>query len=583
MNLRRAVEYWARPLPEGFARWYWLVFAVATSGLVLALSTVWVLGHPYPTGWDEAQYNSQLLSDAACVQAEGLVGVGKVLLCSDTARPPAFRVFVLPVILTLGVSPIALRFVSLAFFPITLLFIYLAAARVGGRVAGAFAVLALASCPEIVSATQTFGTEYPLYLATAATLYYLAANWDRREGSARDWIGLGLALGLGAWSKASFALIGGPAVLLTLVLSRRKAFRGPGAGFLVKSVFLAAILAAPWWLLNGREAIRYAWYASNFARHSIGSTFGEVLVNWSLKLTLRTAGPLLTLLVLAVLLTPLLSALAKRKTGMSHGQTTSLWLGLLTPVPLALVHLLGSNHNMRLLSPALVPFAVAFGVVAGQTSWSRARPLAAGVSVAICLQLVMMAQPLVYPQGVLTVRCTDHPSPYSPSADRPGDKESGVASLVRAVAAKNPIQAMAARPQWDWQVLREKCRSLGMDNPSIGYLGNYYAFNEAQIKNAWLRHGESVKVEWLWRYDEARFDWARIEKLLADKDVVLTIPQIRGRRLYGPLRFDNLHNAEFVERLRRDARFSGPIVLPLVEDGYDEVIVFTRKPVQTEH
>jgi len=39
-------------------------------------------------------------------------------------------------------------------------------------------------------------------------------------------------------------------------------------------------------------------------------------------------------------------------------------------------------------------------------------------------------------------------------------------------------------------------------------------------------------VEWLWRYDGARFDWAGIEKLLADKDVVLTIPEIRGRRLY---------------------------------------------------
>jgi len=53
--------------------------------------------------------------------------------------------------------------------------------------------------------------------------------------------------------------------------------------------------------------------------------------------------------------------------------------------------------------------------------------------------------------------------------------------------------------------------------------------------------------------------------------------------LYGPLRFDNLHNAEFVERLRRNPRFSGPIVLPMVEDGYDEVIVFAREPVQTEH
>jgi hypothetical protein len=101
---------------------------------------MWILGHPYPAGWDEAEYNNRMLDDVAAVKEDGLCASAGLLLQSDGSRPPAFRALALPVALLLNVSPVMLRLVALAFFPVTLVFVYLAAARVTGRLAGATAV-----------------------------------------------------------------------------------------------------------------------------------------------------------------------------------------------------------------------------------------------------------------------------------------------------------------------------------------------------------------------------------------------------------------------------------------------------------
>jgi hypothetical protein len=559
-----------------FAGVYWPAVAVVTSALVIALSLIWILGHPYPAGWDEAEYNNRMLDDVAAVKEDGLWAGAGLLLQSDRSRPPAFRALALPVALLLGVSPILLRLVALAFFPLTLVFVYLAAARVAGRLAGATAVTVLAVCPQIIDATKIFGTEYPLYLATAATLYFLLAEWDRGGETEFRWLGLALALALGAWSKASFALIGGTAVLVCLLLSFRKSIRGPSVQFLAKSVILAAILACPWWLLNWREAVEYARFASGFARHSIGTGAWEVVANWTLKIALKSVGPALTLLALAVFLTPLLGAFTRRRSAMTRTRTVALWTCLLTPLPLLLLHLFGSNHNMRLLSPAFIPCAVAFGIVAGKTSWTRLRWLTVVAGAAVLAQLLMIAQPLLMAADGLEARCMDLLP--SPPAATPAGYERGGASFLQAVMARNPIQVLVSRPQWDWQRLYDECRSLGINHPSIAYLGNSPPFNLPQIRNAWVRHREPVDVEWLWRYEEETLRWDDLLARLDDKTVVLTILRIYGSRFHRPHHMDNMHNVEFVERLKEDPRFDGPLGLPMGRDGKAEVIMFVRRP-----
>jgi hypothetical protein len=39
-----------------------------------------------------------------------------------------------------------------------------------------------------------------------------------------------------------------------------------------------------------------------------------------------------------------------------------------------------------------------------------------------------------------------------------------------------------------------------------------------------------------------------------------------------------MHNVEFVERLKEDPRFDGPLGLPMGRDGKAEVIMFVRRP-----
>jgi hypothetical protein len=78
--------------------------------------------------------------DVATVKEGGLWAGAGLLLQSDGSRPPAFRALALPVALLFHVSPVVLRLVALAFFPLTLVFVYLAAPRVTGRFAGATAV-----------------------------------------------------------------------------------------------------------------------------------------------------------------------------------------------------------------------------------------------------------------------------------------------------------------------------------------------------------------------------------------------------------------------------------------------------------
>ena len=85
--------------------------------------------------------------------------------------------------------------------------------------AGAFAVLVFALSPEVVSASMFFGTDAPLYLATSAMLYFLFVNWTDPPERSSTWIGLGLAIGLGFWSKASFFAIAPPVIAFALIVS----------------------------------------------------------------------------------------------------------------------------------------------------------------------------------------------------------------------------------------------------------------------------------------------------------------------------------------------------------------------------
>ena len=93
---------------------------------------------------------------------------------------------------------------SLTCFGLSSWFVYLATRRIGNQVASALAVFIFALSPEVVSASIFFSTDAPLFLAASAMLYYLFVYWTDTAQRASTWIGLGLAIGLGFWSKTSF-------------------------------------------------------------------------------------------------------------------------------------------------------------------------------------------------------------------------------------------------------------------------------------------------------------------------------------------------------------------------------------------
>ncbi|NJR66948.1 MAG: hypothetical protein HC772_19175 [Leptolyngbyaceae cyanobacterium CRU_2_3] len=49
-------------------------------------------------------------------------------------------------------------------------------------------------------------------------MYFLLADWQRQAPSRWGWVGLGLALGLGAWSKPPIVFVAAPTLFLTGLL-----------------------------------------------------------------------------------------------------------------------------------------------------------------------------------------------------------------------------------------------------------------------------------------------------------------------------------------------------------------------------
>ncbi len=217
------------------------------------------------------------------------------LLIKSSGKPPAYRLIALPLLGALGFHITAARLVSLVCFALSALFLYLATRRITGRGASAFAVLIFALSPVVVSASIWFSTEGPLYLATSAMFYYLFVTWTDKSDESRSWIGLGLAIGLGMLSKASFVAIVIPLMAFSLFAAYRRQLGNPTLALQWKAGLLALVVARPWWLLNVKPAIGVAKEARGFVANSLGppslatwlrwlSTVGQGLLGYGLSI-----------------------------------------------------------------------------------------------------------------------------------------------------------------------------------------------------------------------------------------------------------------------------------------------------------
>ncbi len=535
----------------------WLPLAVLSVVLVTIASISWMKDDPEAISWDEAVYFNQVIHDANAVKSGGLHYGARTLLLEDFVRPPAYRLLSIPFVFVFGFSPTVVRLVSTGFFLVTLLIVFLATRPIAGREAGAIAAIFFCLCPQALWSDLVFGTEFPLFLAVAATLYFLFVNWNREHELPYSWIGLGISLALGALSKVTFLMLGFTIVSLSFILSWRKIITNPSPGFLIKASALGAFLSSPWWLANYHGYLSYANYARTFIRGSLDVPFFEFVYRFFASLAESVLGPPMAVLLILMFSTLILSRVRGQDTGIDRTQKTALWICFLPVIILPLMQLTGDNINPRHLAPVLIPLAVAVGVLSQSASWVRMRFATAVCSGLFIVQLLMVLAPTVYPVVY----------PLNPVSTR----------------SKAPWLVMARLEQWDLEPLRQLCKIHGIERPSISYLGNSRNLNPAQIDYTWVVHGEEVgKVKWLWRYESGPIDMDRIMKDIGDSDIVLTVLNYEGMRLdKQPL--DNQYDNDFAGRLEHDARFTGPIHLRVGRFDPVDMVVFLNARIAAAH
>jgi Dolichyl-phosphate-mannose-protein mannosyltransferase len=535
----------------------WLTFAAVTVTIILVAAIFWSFAHPYGVHWDEAQYLDDSGIDIQRLLGGHLLKLGGRILVKTGGRPPAHRLLALPVLALFGFHTFTARLVSLGCFGLSLWYIYRATAGIASRVAGAFAVLVFVLSPEVISASIFFGTEAPLYMSTSAMLYYIFACWRDGSEHTRNWIGLGLAVGLGFLSKASFAAIAIPVFVYWFAISRWGHFAVPRIASQRAAGVLALLIAAPWWVLNIKSSLAYAEYARGFVRNSLGQPSPLTWMRWINTALQGLLGHGVSILICAVLLTWLLRAVIRRETILDPLQKVALGACACAGVPIVLAQLSGTNHLLRHISPAVIPLAIFVGVLSDKTSWAYSWGSLVVSGMLFGGQLFMIVSPVVFP-----------------------NKHTADLGFVNTAL---PWRVMSRFDQWDWRPVREISYSCGIANPKISFLGGGRAFDPPQIEYPWVVGDESTHyatldfpvVTWLWRYEDGPLVWRKVMDSADESDIVMTAPHYGGELRYKE-NLDNQYNAEFADRLSWDPRFRGPIRVEMGRFDPIEIDLFLK-------
>ena len=502
-------------------RRYILPGAAAFGALVLACVGV---GHlrenRFPISADEAHYTDLVCLDRSVLENQGLVQFAKRLLLDDRQRPPGYRIAAFPAELLTQPGPVILQSLALAALFFSALLLFLAGREIAGTAAGIlWASLFLFSVGPI-RASLNFGTETTLYPAVAGCLYAIA-RWFGRGRVDIVMLGvLAISTAVGALSKLSFFVVLIPLVGAGLLLapdkSRSQHFLPAVAG----AVAGGLLFALPWWLSNWPAALAYARNASGFARHGFP---------WlATAATSLLGAPFAASFVVFIVWMP---ARTNSWWRMSNVAARNFILVCLAGcLPLTVLHMAGANHNMRLITPAL---------------------MVAGAVVAIALELAGLLKRRVF---------------------------SGCVALV--LLAQISLVVWSVEPgrtdQWDWSQLRQLVQERGFTAPSIVHLGNGASFNTTQIEYFWAcRGGEWIPERQLWRYEDGPIDWNKIDKELEGADVVMTAPGFLGDpKSKQPL--DNQYNCKLADKLRQKNDIWNSATLHPDEDGKVDVLVFMR-------
>jgi hypothetical protein len=537
----------------------WPYFVAATVVVIVMAAIRWSLAHPFGAVWDEAAYFNEIQIDGQRLRTGHLYKLAGRLLFGSFGRPPAYRVLALPFVGLFGFHATQERLVTLACFVLSALFVFLAARRVSGALSAALAALIFVLSPEVVSASLYFATDSALYLATAAMLYFIFVYWGDGAASTGNWIGLGLAIGLGFLSKTSFFAIFLPVIVFWFFASHWSRLRVPGLKPQRNALLLALVIAGPWWVFNFRNAVAYGRYARSDVRGSLGPPSLITWARWLETFFLCLLGPSITILIVALLAGGFVMLIRKKKLVQSRFEVAVIGVCLCAALPTVAAQVSGTNHLMRYLTPALIPLAIIIGLLADRSVWTRSR---AAISVSVVLaisQLAMLVAPSIRP-----------------------NKEPLDVGFMNAVL---PWRATIQFDQWDWRPVQSLGDDCGVKMPAISYLGNGRAFSMPQIQFPWVVRTTSTRaleldiptVKWLWRFDEdGPIDWQTVMEAANQSDMAITAPHYTGV-MQDFNNLDNQYNGDFEQRLLQDPLFQGPFHFTMGRFQPIDVDVFVKK------
>lgn len=480
---------------------------VAIALLATIAAVRWLDAHPHPIWWDEANYFNQVVDDRQAFLQGGAVAGLKSLLFADNVRPPAYRMIVAPVAAVALPSLALLRTIAFCVTAAAFVLLWRACRIVASPPSALLAAAIVFSIPEILSTGAWFGTEYALIFAIALLLDSLLRDQP---------VGVAAAVALGLLSKASFFVIGGPALLTAMLLSREQIRK------LMLSAAAGALIAAAWWYWDPIDALEFAQLGRVFERLSYQEHLSSPVLGTKLARFAAALGP--GILLAAALLG--IEAIRQREP-VSPQARRAVILAAVMAVPLIVLSLLSPTFVPRHFAPALlaagIPIAIAL---------DRARnPVRLGVAFLALLQVTWMA---IAPQRFL------------PRVE-----------------------------QTDWRGLRA---AVPQTAPRIVMLGGWPSLSPPEIRYGWTRDGLEASTLWLWRAEDRQIDWRHVMRDALAADAVLVVPpgESKNEGLTPYERADNRHNAELMRRLQATGTFAEPVAMRIGTSMKTDVLVFRR-------
>ncbi len=353
-------------------------------------------------------------------------------------------------------------------------------------------------------------------------------------------------------AKTSFVFVAAPLIIASFILNQRGLVAFPNPLFLARAIGLGSALTLPWWVLNFRPAVNYASNVWHFERLSAGPPGSlHTLLTWLGLLAQSLLGPGVLLVLIGILAVHVTTARPIR-VHFDGTQKAIVWTCVAAALPLIVAIYLGYGDKQRLVSPSLLPIAVATGVLAVATGLVARRSSRIAVATLFCLQTAAIVAPAVL-------------APNAGGSNAPA---------LRWLLA-GPTAVMQRAEQWNWDGLRDLCRARGLRNPSIAYLGNSRVLGAPNIRFAWVRASEQVRVTLLWHYEQGPIDWGATMTAVDSSDVVLVVPGLVGDPAWKE-DLDNQHNAEFLRRMSQRAGFSKPTAITMGRLDPVQVYVFFR-------